>query len=53
MDNIYVTYLIPSFSGQEKFEDTQVVIRNRNSKKDRQYHGQKKRDKGTNVIATG
>jgi hypothetical protein len=31
----------------EKFEDTKGVIRSRKSK-DRQYHGQKKKDKGAN-----
>jgi hypothetical protein len=29
----------------EKFKDTTVVIRTRNSKKIRQYNGQKKKDK--------
>jgi hypothetical protein len=32
----------------EVLEDTKGVIRNRNSKKDRKYNGQKKRNKGTN-----
>ena len=34
--------------GQEEFEDTKGVIRIRKWKKDRQYNGQKKKDKGTN-----
>jgi len=41
MRQIYNGNLIPSFNGQEQFEDTQVVIRNRKSKKSRQYNGQK------------
>jgi hypothetical protein len=32
----------------EEFEDTKGVIRIRKSKKNRQYNGQKKRDKKTN-----
>jgi len=33
---------------QEEFEDTKGVIRSRKSKKNRQYNGQKKKDKRTN-----
>ena len=33
---------------QERAEDTKSVIRSRKSKKDRQYNGPKKRDKGIN-----
>ena len=33
---------------QEEFEDTKVVIRIHQSKKDRQHNGQKKKDKSTN-----
>ena len=33
---------------QEKFEDTEGVIKSRKSKKDRQYDDQKKNDKRTN-----
>jgi hypothetical protein len=33
---------------KEEFEDTKGVIRIRNSKKDRQHNGQKKKDKRTN-----
>ena len=32
----------------QKFEDTKGVTRSRTSKNDRQYNGQKKKDKGTN-----
>ena len=44
----------PSFSSlsvlqaQEEFEDTKGAIRNRNSGKDRQPNGQRKKDKRTN-----
>ena len=38
----YCLYLI------EKLEDTKEVIRNRKSKKDRQYNGQEKKVKRTN-----
>ena len=34
--------------GQEEFEDTKGVIRIRDSKKNRQHNGQKKKDKWTN-----
>jgi len=33
---------------QEEFEDTKGVIRSRNSKKNRQHNGHKKKDKRTN-----
>ena len=33
---------------KDKFEDTKSVIKIRKSKKDRQYNGQKKKDKSTN-----
>ena len=33
---------------KEKLNDTKTVIRNRKSKKDRQYNGQTKKDKWTN-----
>ena len=33
---------------KEKFVDTKGIIRSRISKKDSQYNGQKKRNKGTN-----
>jgi hypothetical protein len=36
------------FHYEEEFEDTKLVIRIRNSKKDRQHNGQKKKDKKTN-----
>jgi hypothetical protein len=36
--------------GQEKFEDTKGVIRSRKSKNDRQYNGQRKKDKRTRKI---
>ena len=36
--------------GQEKFEDIKGVIRSRKSKNDRQYNGQKKKDKRTRKI---
>jgi len=39
-----VTFL----STEKKFEDTTGLIRSRESKKNRQYYGQNKRDKGTN-----
>ena len=39
----FVSYLL-----EERFEDTEGAIRNRKSKKDKQHHGQKKKDKKTN-----
>jgi hypothetical protein len=36
------------FHYEEEFEDTKWVIRIRNSKKDRQHNGQKKKNKKTN-----
>ena len=36
---------IESIQMYEEFEDTKRVIRIRNSKKDRQHNGQKKKDK--------
>jgi hypothetical protein len=39
--------------GQEEFEDTKGVIRISKSKKNRQHNGQKKKNKRTNVFATG
>jgi hypothetical protein len=36
--------------GQEKFEDIKGVIRSRKSKNDRQYNGQRKKDKRTRKI---
>jgi hypothetical protein len=38
------------FNFQENIEDTKGVIKNRKSKKDGQYNGQKKMDKRTNSI---
>ena len=35
-------------SGLRKFENTKAVVRSRKTKKDRQYNGQKKKDKRTN-----
>jgi len=35
----------PVYIRQEKFEYTKEVIKSRKSKKDRQYNGQKKKDK--------
>jgi hypothetical protein len=36
------------FLQEEKFDDTKGVIKSRKSKKDRQYNGQKKKNKRTN-----
>ena len=36
------------FRYTEKYEEAQEAIRNRKSDKDRECHGQKKKDKGTN-----
>jgi len=35
----------PFLPAKKKFEDTKGVIRSRTSKKEREYHGQKKKDK--------
>jgi hypothetical protein len=40
---LYIAYYI-----KDEFEDTNVVIRIRNSKKDRQHNAQKKKDNRTN-----
>jgi hypothetical protein len=40
-------YICISYIAQEKFEDTNDVIRIGKSKKHRQYNGQKKKDKRT------
>jgi len=37
---------------QEKFEDTKGVTRNRKSKKNRQYNGQKKMDRNNKQLST-
>jgi hypothetical protein len=40
---------IESMQMYEEFEDTKRVIRIRNSKKDRQHNGQKKKDKQRSI----
>jgi len=35
---------------QEKIEDTKGIIKSHKSKKDRQYNGQRKKDKRTNSV---
>jgi hypothetical protein len=42
-----ITYVVQIKAFLE-FEDTKGIIRVRKSKKDRQHHGQKKKDKSTN-----